>query len=151
MPITITTTVYTIDELEGKAKENARNWGRDIYIHDPFWKGEHFQSKTEIIKWVRNAYDQYSQTWDYDKIRNIIKKAEENSFTGYCADSDALEILNDILTGEDKLCDVIHDINSKYQNGWELEMESALEDENIDEFLRGNDYTFTKNGVRFCS
>ena len=34
MPRTIETTVYTIDELSGAAKENARIWYRDQGLHD---------------------------------------------------------------------------------------------------------------------
>ena len=37
MPRTIETTVYTIDELSGAAKENARNWYRDQGLHDEWY------------------------------------------------------------------------------------------------------------------
>ena len=37
MPRTIETTVYTIDELSGAAKENARIWYRDQGLHDEWY------------------------------------------------------------------------------------------------------------------
>ena len=151
MPTTITLTLYTIDELEGEAKENARNWWRDIYMEDPSWKDEHFKSQSEVIKLVRDAFDEHSQTWDYNQIRNIVKQAEECSITGYCADSCALESLNDILTGEDDLDDAIHNLRDQFQNEWELEMEAAMEDEHVDEVISVNGYTFTENGAHFPS
>jgi hypothetical protein len=80
-----------------------------------------------------------------------IQYAKESyTLTGYCADWNILEPLALFLARPDPrttLEDLMQDCLTAWASGYQADMEDALEDEQVDDMLRANEYTFTAAGA----
>jgi hypothetical protein len=153
---TITLNLYNVDELEGKAKEKARDWWR--YSGELAWSDEslesikafsgHFGVTLKDYSVGPNAPLEFSTNAEKNHFRGVKLKDFDRDHmpTGYCLDCSLWMTFYDIFkkTGDPKAAfDAA--IHAGFKD-WRADMESQLEDEHIDEHLIANEYQFTENG-----
>lgn len=145
---TITTTVYEFDELNDKAKEKARDWWREHVLDYDWW--EYLCEDAKTIGLEITEFDCYSR-----EIKGKLFKS-----IGECASL--------ILANHGKTCDTYilakgyygnrklgkpypdfeYDLLQCYLSLLIKEMDYLLSDEQVDESIEANGYTFTKDGKR---
>lgn len=143
--------LYTFDELDEDAKERARAWWRE---------GMEFAWSDESRASIKAFCDTFGITpynpLDYSipitndnfrgrRLRDFDRDAMP---TGYCLDCDLWQTFYDEFkrTGSAKL-----GFEAGLEAGfkaWRDDMEAQLTDEYVDDTLRANEYTFTKDGTR---
>lgn len=153
---TVTLNLYTIDELDDKAKERARDWWRSA--GELFWCDESRESIQEFCSRFGASLDD----WSVGPFAPIDYKvsAEQRNFrcvrlstfprdfmpTGYCLDCTLWQTFHDEFkrTGSAKL-----GFEAAIEAGfkaWRDDMEGQQEDDYIDDFLAANNYQFTEDG-----
>lgn len=150
---TITTTVYHYDELPTeKAKEAARDWWRECEAQDPGWIGEHEQSGRAALRFIRDHARDIADG-DGNGVASLIlavralRAAPDKCcpWTGYCADEIAVDAILESGDAED-LREVSQRVEEAMNQAWKAEQEANMEDENVAESIRINDYEFTEYG-----
>ena len=156
---TIETTIYTFDELSDKAKERAREKARFLIDENMTWSTESRQSieafcdhfGVTLNNWSVGAFCpiSYSTNAENHHFRGVklSQFKRDHMPTGYCLDCDLWMTFFDKFkdTGSAKgAFDAAIDAGFK---GWRNDLEFQLEDENVDEFLRINEYEFTEEGA----
>lgn len=143
-PRTITVTVYQFDELPtDKAKESARKWLRDAYANDPPWRSEW----SAVHKKVRDAFREQLVAWSAAGVWDTCP------MTGFTGDYDALKAVHEVLLGDPdaELSRLQFIAFHALRVAEEMDYESQMEDESIDDALRANEYEFDHNGRRFVA
>jgi hypothetical protein len=140
--------IYTIEELEGEAKETALTSISTLYQMEPPWRDEHFKSMTKVISKLEDCWDYDSESWKIDP-QSLINDCRDCNITGYCADVNACAVLNVVDMENEDIYDVSTDIESIYEEAWDEEMEYALQDEQLIEFAMSNNMMFTQSGAYF--
>lgn len=146
--------IYSFDELNDEAKENARAWARDFPLD---WCDESIQSikafcKEFGVKLLAYEIDAWTYFYRTDvaghhfrglKLRNIPKEKE---LTGYCLDFDIwYTFYDEFKTSGCALRAFDKAIDAGFQ-GWRADLKFQMTDEYIDDFIIGNDYEFYANG-----
>ena len=195
---TITTIVYSIDELDDRAKEEAREWYREGAL-DWDWYTDTIECFTELAQAFGFTVDadevvfsgfcsqgdgaSFKGTYKYNPnmfadvfakiapdradFREILFKlacmhsrcgnvtvniTRDNShscheMTMRASADDCAEA--DIIDAEVNVLDVARDLARWLYRTLEREHDYLLSDECVDEAMRANEYTFTKDGERF--
>jgi len=172
---TIETTVFELNELTDKAKDKAREWYREGALQDEWWESIYDDAKTIGLKITgfdtdrnRHATGEFIES-AYFCAQRIINEHGDTCETFKTATSwlGELEKLNakiEAVDGDDEtnvewelwqdkrgmLCDeflksILEDYAIMLQNG----MEYQLADEEVDEMILANGYTFTESGKRY--
>jgi len=168
---TITTTVYTFDELSDNAKEKARNWYRNASAGDEWWgltyedaeriglKIEGFdlrrsvdakfidsaeETAHKIEKEHGKACDTFIDAKDYLKKRDELIDTAERDENGDFKDEYALDEKLDELDKE-----FLYDLSEDYRIILQKDLDYIESDEYVDESILANEYTFTVDGKRF--
>lgn len=163
----IKTKVYEFDELSDEAKEKAREWLRDCIQHDYWWEStyedaEHVHLKITSFDLGRaqSIEGQFTESAE-DTAKAIIKEHGKDCETfktaeKFLADSEANENKRGPAPS-DHIDDAAEELESEflksiledYRIYLQSEYEYVNSDEQIDESIRANEYTFTESGKRF--
>jgi len=156
---TETVSIYKFDELpEGKAKERAREIGRQWVGSDPHWSSESVKSiqafcdyfGVTLKRWSVGAYEPVNYSTDADNANFRERKLREFNRdympTGYCLDCNLWGAFYDYFkrTGDAKGA-----FDAGLESGfkaWRDDLEHQLTDEYIDDFLTINEYEFDEYG-----
>ncbi len=153
----IITEVFTFDELNDKAKDNARAWAREHTTDYEWWESTYEDAKTiglEITRFdldrsrhakgkllqsaeqvATNILKEHGEVCDTHKLATAFKKDLEDATS-----DDAKDIVRE---------DFERDLIEEYSVMLQKESEYIVSDEAIDETIEANEYTFTKDGKRF--
>lgn len=163
--------VFSFDELSERAKENARDWLRGCGF-DEWWEATYEdaeriglkitsfdldRNKHAKGKWITSAwecattitkehgegFDTYKDAVVFLRERDEIIDTAERDENGDFVDEYAVDRRLDELEG-DFLKTVLEDYASLLQGEWE----HLNSDEQVDEAIRANDYTFREDGTR---
>ena len=156
---TIAVTLYTFEELPTEcAKERARAWWRNGM--DFSWQTESKESITafcdhfgaRLTDWEICAFGSYSFKVDAPaslfrgvKLKDIQRDAMP---TGYCLDCSLWFTFYDTFKATGCATKAFHAAIEAGFRDWLVDMESQLEDEQVDEMLVLNEYEFDENGNR---
>lgn len=158
---TITTTVYTFDELNDHAKEYARQWYRECASHDEWWEGIFEDAKNIGLKITsfdldRNRHAegvfQYTPVSCAERIiANHGNDCETYKTTfAFLAERGLIAALDE--SEHEKLYDCDNDflksILEDYSIMLQREYEYIHSDAQVDETIIANEYTFTESGKR---
>lgn len=145
---TVTTNIFTFDELSNKAKEAARDWWRECEGQDPSWFDEHAGSLRAALKFIRSY--KYADTLVdlYKTVEGFRSDPSKTCpWTGYCADAVAIAaIITAQSDGEDDIDRVQTYVERAMTQAWEAEVEYQMRADNVDESIRANEYEFTEAG-----
>jgi len=149
--------IYSFDELDDKAKEQARAWLRDRFDY-PWWQSAHESIRAFVEHFGASVTDwRLGSGSGRDYIKTDITPANfrgrklkdyDRAYmpTGYCLDNDLWTTFYDEWKRtsdpvyafeqaiEATICAIQNDIDYQYS------------DECVDENLKINDYKFTKDG-----
>lgn len=154
---TITTNIYTFDELSENAKESARQWYREQRL-EYFWSDEAFDSLRAFCNQFNVKLKDYSiGTWCHSYVdtdatnqhfRGLKLKSvkREQSPTGYCADSILWYTFYDTFKASGNALYAFNEAIDAWVRDTVNEMEYQESDEFIDEHLTINEFEFTESG-----
>lgn len=162
---TITTTVYEYDELASdSARQKARAWYAEGVLDYEWWEAvyedaarigltitsfdlDHYQidgkltqSAEDVAKAIMTEHGKDCETYN-DATAYLTERSKwlEEDEDGYLLHEDKLEELDEEFT---------HTILEDYRSILQKEIDYLLSDEQIEESIRANKYTFTENGQR---
>ncbi len=153
-------TVFVFEELSGKAKDNARSWGREVVGQDMFWSDEPKSSieafceefGVTLTDWSVGAYIPFHFSTNAEnhhfRGRKLSEFNRDNMPTCYYLDCSLWMTFFDEFkrTGSAKTAfDAA--INEGFKD-WRNDLEDQLADEQIDNFIIANEYEFDENGKR---
>lgn len=155
---TISTDVYTFDELNDEAKEKAREWAREFVCDYDWWDCIYEDAKNiglEITSFDldRNRHAKGKLLQSAEQVAMNIRKEHGNTCDTYkLATTFSKDLAN--ATSEDAK-DIVRedferDLLEEYSVMLQCEHEHMYEDEYIDDMILANEYTFTKDGKRFA-
>lgn len=171
MPVTKTITLYTFDELPtDKAKERAREWYREIFEWEEWWENTYEDAERAGIKITGfdcerdNSIEARALKPMAEIARLIIADHGEvcathetaKAFLAKGEPQAALEPDNDDGIAWDKWNDEKIELEEKfwkailqdYLSMLRRELDWIYADEQVDENIRGNQYTFREDGKR---
>jgi hypothetical protein len=155
----IETTVFTFEELEDRAKENARDWWRGVEEFP--WFDEYKDSITAFCGKFGIQVKNYCLSADYrasidtdsmpSHFRGIKLKDidREEMLTGFCADCALMYSFYDTFKQTGNAYHAFETALDSLLVALRKDIESTYEDEYIDEMLIANEFTFTESGRRF--
>ncbi len=172
----ITTPVYAFNDLDDKAKETARNWFREGQAEHYAWSdealkslaalAEHFGGKlTKYSIDFTGAYSPSFATFDMPELepkeikrlmselgsynKKTLRGLGDCKLTGYCADENAIDGFRIAFKqGERDLETLMQSAFDSWLKDCQSDCEYQNSDEQIDETIRANEYTFTEHGER---
>ena len=154
------TEVFTFSELSDSAKENAREWWREVSAGDYAWSTESLDSIEKFceefgVKLTDYSVGPYSSPEyktnadnSHFRGRKLREFSRDAMPTGYCLDCDLYQTFCDEFkrTGDAKGA-----FDKALYAGfiaWRDDMESQESDEYIDDCLIANEYEFDSEGHR---
>jgi len=174
---TITTAVYSFEELSDSAKEKARNWYREHALDYEWWESTCEDAKNIGLKITgfdldrnRHATGEFSVFGGATQCANLIlaehgKDCESfKTATSFLADLAKLNAKIKAVDGDDETnCEYdswqdkrgeldegfLKSLLEDYSTMLQKEMEYLMSDEQVDESIKANEYTFTESGKRF--
>ena len=147
---TVSTNLYTYDELRDKARQVARDWWRNLEENDPLGAKEHQDSLAAALKFIMS----YQTT--QDSVASMFDAAEalrtdpskSCPWTGYRPDELAIDaILAARNDGCDWLGQVCLAVEKALTIAWDDEMEYTMSEANVEDRITNNGYEFTVDGV----
>jgi hypothetical protein len=172
--ITKTINIYSFDELSDKAKDNARDWFREVCQHEQWW--EHIYDDAERVGLRLTTFDldrnrhakgEFCVFGGAEQCAGLILKEHgkdcETFKTAkqFVADLKKLNAEIEAVDGDDEtnceyelwqdkrgeLCDeFLRSILEDYSIILQKEIEHLYSDESVDENIRINEYEFTESG-----
>jgi len=167
---TITTNVYTFDELNEKAKEKAREWVREFVGDYEWWysiysdaeniglritsfdldrnrhaEGEFmvFGGAEQVAGLIQKEHGKTCETYKTAEAYNKARAEIEKEYAHLSKEEDYDDAIG--LCEEEFLHNLLEDYSILLQN----EYEYMYTDEYIDDMIMANEYTFTETGTRF--
>jgi hypothetical protein len=167
---TITTEVYGIDELDDKAKDKARQWYKDADDY-PFLEDYMLETARELLtdagivhnddikvyyslSWCQGdgAMLEGSGVWTHDGITYTWTAKHAGMYYHYNSKSTTLTY-DDGVDADDDIMETFNDlyvdICRKLEKAGYGYIDEEQADANVDEQLRVNEFTFTRDGKRF--
>jgi hypothetical protein len=170
----IKTKVYEFDELNDQAKEKAREWYRSGALDYEWWESTYEDAERVGLKITgfdldRNRHATGDFERDAQDVAALILKEHGKdcetfkAATVYLADLAELNAEIEAVDGDDETNvefwkwqdkrtslkeEFLHSILEDYSIILQNEMEYQLSDEQVDESIRANKYTFTESGKR---
>lgn len=156
---TIEQVIYKYSELEGSAKQSAREWfSQDGYT----WIDEGIDSIKAFCDHFGVTLKDYSiSPYSYSYIKTsaenshfrglTLSQVEKNrslELTGYCLDYDLLETMHDVMKSTGNALLAFNEAIEAGLKGIISEMEYQDSDEYIEEMMDINDYEFDQQGRR---
>lgn len=167
MPKDIITTVYTLNELDEKAKDKARDWFRSCVMSEEWWTST-FEDAEQIGLHITSFnFDRGELDGDLKKSAKDVAAAiianHGETCTTYASAKEYLDEYEKIVALDDKIADGdfkdalradLTEVFSKnlcnnYRKILSDEYEYQMSDTEVDEGICANEYTFTANGKRF--
>ena len=165
---TTTRNLYQFQELNEKAKDNARDWWRNASIQDEWWdstfedaeligltitcfdenggeiEGDFTKSAEEIAKKIMEEHGETCET--YIDARNFLKKL--SSFMEKAEKDEWGELATLKLEDEKEEIEkeFKYSILQDYLSMLKKEYEWLMDDKQVDEAITCNDYEFTEEG-----
>jgi hypothetical protein len=149
---TITTIVYTFDELSDKAKEKARAWYRDNSFDNEYdW--EHITDDArEVGLKISSLNDHRANTGEFIDSALYTVKQIKNNHGPTCDTYQTMEryekSIRENPDDKDAAHEFLYDLLEDYRIMFNKEMEYLYSNESVDENIRCNEYTFTVDGKR---
>ena len=129
----------------------VRLW-RECEAADPAWAADHAASVRAARAFVR-SYRSADTLADMRATCEGFRKPETEGgkccpWTGYCSDETAIDGILEALASDrvQDADDVEKRLDRHMDKAWEEECEAAMEDANVDESIRANEYEFTESG-----
>lgn len=167
----ITLTVYELDELNETAKERARAWYREHTFDYEWWDSTYEDAANIGLKLTsfdldrnRHAKGQFTDTAFFCAQRIINEHGKDcetfKTATAFLAEHKNLKLVHCDADAENGLTaageDAIEDCQAEFLKSiledysimLQKEMEYLTGDEQVDESIRANGYTFTDSGKR---
>ena len=142
---TITTEIFTFDELSDEAKEKAREWYRDGALDYDWWESTYEDAANIGLKIT--AFDLHHGTIE-GKLIFSIEDSIEKILTDHGPECEthktALQYKN--TTDPD---DYEYALLEDYRIMLQHEYNYLMSDEAVDDMITCNEYTFTVSGERF--
>jgi hypothetical protein len=153
---TVTTNIYTYDELGYEAKKEARQWFEELEATDPGGFGDYAAARDAFFKRLNDAYmveDNGDDYFDMDMLRDLLRDSKNMELTGYCYDAYPCELLGRMIE-EDTINQynreaVVRFMLDAIRAEWEVEVESRMQPEVMEEIILANDYEFYEDGTVF--
>ena len=156
---TVEVSIYTFEELDDRAKENARDWWRSVEEFP--WFAEYKDSLKAFCDKFNIQIKDYCLSADYrasvdtdvmpSHFRGLkLKDVKRDEMpTGFCADCSLMFEFYDVFkkTGDAKYA--FQQAIEQFLIDLRNDIESTYEDEYIDEMLTANQYEFTEVGQRW--
>jgi hypothetical protein len=153
-----TLSIYKFDELSERAKERARERGRQLVGDHEAWSTESLESVkafckafgVKLTEWSVGAYSPIEFSTNVEnrhfRARKLRDFNREKMPTGYCLDCDLWITFYDEFkkTGDAKTA--FNDALYAGFKAWRDDLEGQLEDDHIDEWLTVNEFEFYENG-----
>lgn len=167
---TIETPVFEYAELNDKAKARALDWGRDVSTDGEWWESvyddaERVGCKIEGFNTGRSNSIDFKLEWDAISVALAIREnwGEVPAFVGeFISQHDAFHGVNGFITlsegdveaDHEERWDEIEDeftraLGEEYLQTLKNEYDYLTGDEQVEEFIEANGYTFTTDGKRF--
>jgi len=153
----ITINAYSFNELEGKAKDKARQHYYENINY--FWGDEHLEGIKRFlelfnIRLVNWAYDEYHADFETDindcKFQNLSKKrvnALIKSFNvSYCADETLIIAFNESYSEHGSIKLAIEYALQQSGNDLKTDIAYHYTDEYMNQYFDANEYFFTQDG-----
>lgn len=170
---TINVKVYEFDELSDGAKENARIWYRNGALDYDWWETMYDDAKSVGLKIT--GFDLDRNRHATGEFITSARECADAILKQHGESCESFKTAEAFLKERDEIVDTApKDENGEFENEHELdgklddceadflkailedysvmlqnEYEYLLSDENVDETIRINKYTFTKDGKRF--
>lgn len=169
----IMTTVYQFDELDEKAKEKARNWYRSGALDYEWWESTYDDAKSiglEITEFgldrdrhacgrfidgalecANSILKEHGETCEtYKTAKSFLKERDEVVNTAPKDENGDFENEYELDEKLDDIeADFLKSILEDYSIILQKECEWLMADEQVDDSIRSNEYTFTVEGKRF--
>ena len=147
----IETKVYEFDELNDKAKEQARNWYRGCALDYEWW--DHIYEDAARIGLRITAFDLGRRNRIEGKLTEYVKVVCQLIMQEHGKSCDTYQLAEQwsaLSTEEqdDNEADFKNALLEEYYAMLNQEFEYLLADEQVDEGIRVNGYTFTADGKR---
>lgn len=165
---TTTRTIYQFEELNDKAKEQARNWWRNASMHDEWWEsiyedaeniglkitgfygdrgeieGGFTESPEDVANQIMEEHGEICET--YADARNFLKELED--FMDKAEKDEWGEIATLKLENEkeEMEAEFQYAILQDYLSMLKKEYEWLMSNEQVDESIICNEYEFTERG-----
>ena len=158
---TITTTVYEFDELSDDAKEKAREWYRAGALDYDWWDAVYedarqagIEIKSFDLDRSRHACGRFIS--DAESVAESIAKNHGENCETYKTACRFKKDLADLDEKSDEYEDNREQLESEFLKSiledysilLQKEYEWLLSDEQVDESIKANEYTFTEDGKR---
>ena len=153
----ITINAYTFNELEGKAKDKARNYYYENINY--FWGDEHLEGVKRFlelfnVRLVNWAYDEYHADFETDindcKFQNLSKKrvnALVKSFNvSYYADETLVIAFNESYSEHGSIKLAIEEALRQSEIDLKNDIAHHYTDESMQDYFDANEYFFTQDG-----
>lgn len=147
--------VYGFDELEERAKEQARDWFREVYDNEQWW--EHLYDDAERIGCKITGFDLgRSQSIDFELVEGVNEVARR-ILAEHGKECDTYKLAaewfatkakrsNHFDDGEVIAEEFRYQLSQCYWYMLERELEYLMSEESVDENIRANEYEFTESG-----
>ena len=145
---TVSTNLYTYDELSDKAQSTARDWRRNLEAQDPAALKEYQDSLTAAIKFIRLFRDQDTLDELYAATEALRADPDNScSWTGWYTDDVTLDAIlaaqRDGVDSHSQLCQRVEAVMAKALDD---EMEYTMSTANVEDAITSNGYEFTVDG-----
>lgn len=147
--------VFTFDELSDEAKERARAWYREGALSYDWWETTYEDAERVGLKLTSFSLDRnrHAKGRFIMSARDCANSIVENHGETCETHKSAQSFLNAALATpraefEDLENEFLKSILEDYSIILQKEYEYLLSDEQVDESIKANDYTFTESGKR---
>lgn len=158
---TVEIQVYSIDELDGAAQENALDWMCQYF--DFAWHNEYRDSLQafcgelgiSVPDWSAGAWNNFHYTPDRAEWNQAMRGRKLSEFdrdhmpTGFCADCDLWMTFYDAWKRTGSPVDAVESALDAFFKAWAADIEDHYSDERMLENAEVNEYRFTKSGEFF--
>lgn len=158
---TIETVVYQFEELTDAAKERAREWWRERALDYEWWDSTYDDAKRiglEITSFDldRNRHATGGLIWNAQTVAANIMQEHGDTCDTFKLASQFITDLAKLDMASDGYDDKVEEMESEFKRALleeysiilQKESEYLTSNENVDETIRINEYTFTADGKR---
>jgi len=156
----IETPVYNFDDLDDDAKERAREWMREFALDYDWWDSTFEDAETiglhiKSFEIDRGRHATGIFTKDVDEVISLILENHGDqceTFKTAMQYKGELEIARKNEENDDEIDEITEEFRKSLLEDYSImlqnEYEFQLSDEQIDDTIRINEYTFTETGKR---
>ena len=146
---TVSTNLYTYDELSDKARSKARDWWRNLEANDPPWLEDYRDSERAALKFIRL----YSRPDNLDELYAATEamRADPDKSCPWTGNSPDEVAIDAILAAKNQGYETSNQVCAKVEKAmsaaWDDEVAYAMSEANVEDTILAHGYEFTVNGI----